>query len=49
MAMKQKKFDSDWVNQQAKSDISEYDFFYRIDIIRGAGGMLKTKSKEIKQ
>ena len=47
--MKHKQFDSDWVNQQAKSDISEYAFIDQIDDLKEAGEIPKTKSKEIIQ
>ena len=47
--MKHKQFDSNWVNQQAKSDISEYAFISRIDDLREAGEISRTKSREIIQ
>ena len=44
-----KMFDSDWVNQQAKSDISEFNFLDQIDELKETGKISKTKSREIIQ
>ncbi len=47
--MKHKQFDSDWVYQQAQSDISEQAFIDQIYDLKEADEISGTKSREIKQ
>jgi hypothetical protein len=46
---KEKQFNSDWVNKQAKSGISEHAFIFQIGDLKEAGEITKTKYNEIIQ